>query len=141
MRRRPPRSTRTDTLFPYTTLFRSGHEVPVARLQATASEHLGQDEVGVRAAGIDAVEGVERQQEGAHVPSSSPECKRAPLAHAAAPMRGFPSGWIQISSTGPSTGSTVGPSPAGGTRSDEGRVGKGCVRKVNIRWVKDDKKK
>src|SRR3546814_7719233 len=26
MRRRPPRSTRTDTLFPYTTLFRSPHE-------------------------------------------------------------------------------------------------------------------
>src|SRR3546814_16152893 len=26
MRRRPPRSTRTDTLFPYTTLFRSGVE-------------------------------------------------------------------------------------------------------------------
>src|SRR3546814_13035256 len=25
MVRRPPRSTRTDTLFPYTTLFRSGH--------------------------------------------------------------------------------------------------------------------
>src|SRR3546814_2364667 len=25
MRRRPPRSTRTDTLFPYTTLFRSGN--------------------------------------------------------------------------------------------------------------------
>src|SRR3546814_9063093 len=25
MRRRPPRSTRTDTLFPYTTLFRSAH--------------------------------------------------------------------------------------------------------------------
>src|SRR3546814_1165189 len=25
MIRRPPRSTRTDTLFPYTTLFRSGH--------------------------------------------------------------------------------------------------------------------
>src|SRR3546814_18593251 len=27
MIRRPPRSTRTDTLFPYTTLFRSEHEV------------------------------------------------------------------------------------------------------------------
>src|SRR3546814_16568216 len=27
MIRRPPRSTRTDTLFPYTTLFRSGEEV------------------------------------------------------------------------------------------------------------------
>src|SRR3546814_3607387 len=28
MIRRPPRSTRTDTLFPYTTLFRSGADVP-----------------------------------------------------------------------------------------------------------------
>src|SRR3546814_14061192 len=28
--RRPPRSTRTDTLFPYTTLFRSGPERPVS---------------------------------------------------------------------------------------------------------------
>src|SRR3546814_15254216 len=27
MIRRPPRSTRTDTLFPYTTLFRSAHEI------------------------------------------------------------------------------------------------------------------
>src|SRR3546814_9285244 len=34
MRRRPPRSTRTDTLFPYTTLFRSrGAEDPVAQLR------------------------------------------------------------------------------------------------------------
>src|SRR3546814_9339360 len=31
MIRRPPRSTRTDTLFPYTTLFRSA-DAPVARL-------------------------------------------------------------------------------------------------------------
>src|SRR3546814_6019436 len=30
MIRRPPRSTRTDTLFPYTTLFRSLNEKPVA---------------------------------------------------------------------------------------------------------------
>src|SRR3546814_6346059 len=29
MIRRPPRSTRTDTLFPYTTLFRSCHDVDV----------------------------------------------------------------------------------------------------------------
>src|SRR3546814_15371192 len=27
MKRRPPRSTRTDTLFPYTTLFRSGDDL------------------------------------------------------------------------------------------------------------------
>src|SRR3546814_10018745 len=31
MLRRPPRSTRTDTLFPYTTLFRSWHRVAAAR--------------------------------------------------------------------------------------------------------------
>src|SRR3546814_1795384 len=30
MIRRPPRSTRTDTLFPYTTLFRSGANMPIA---------------------------------------------------------------------------------------------------------------
>src|SRR3546814_16957252 len=30
MRRRPPRSTRTDTLFPYTTLFRSQEKVRIA---------------------------------------------------------------------------------------------------------------
>src|SRR3546814_9919498 len=34
MIRRPPRSTRTDTLFPYTTLFRSG------RLSSAAARHL-----------------------------------------------------------------------------------------------------
>src|SRR3546814_4228131 len=39
MRRRPPRSTRTDTLFPYTTLFRS--EVDI-RSQAERHEHLVQ---------------------------------------------------------------------------------------------------
>src|SRR3546814_1379942 len=31
MIRRPPRSTRTDTLFPYTTLFRSGHSIGARR--------------------------------------------------------------------------------------------------------------
>src|SRR3546814_6382758 len=33
MRRRPPRSTRTDTLFPYTTLFRSGERVVLPTLR------------------------------------------------------------------------------------------------------------
>src|SRR3546814_17725150 len=39
MIRRPPRSTRTDTLFPYTTLFRSrgiGSAAMIARMQPTA---------------------------------------------------------------------------------------------------------
>src|SRR3546814_16385728 len=39
MRRRPPRSTRTDTLFPYTTLFRS--------LEERALEELGLDPDGL----------------------------------------------------------------------------------------------
>src|SRR3546814_12596442 len=38
MTRRPPRSTRTDTLFPYTTLFRSTHIVTLG-LRAEGPEH------------------------------------------------------------------------------------------------------
>src|SRR3546814_7427441 len=40
MIRRPPRSTRTDTLFPYTTLFRSS-KLPKALSMAPASAPLG----------------------------------------------------------------------------------------------------
>src|SRR3546814_5646679 len=40
MIRRPPRSTRTDTLFPYTTLFRSLQEAHQARRLAAAREPL-----------------------------------------------------------------------------------------------------
>src|SRR3546814_11575974 len=41
MIRRPPRSTRTDTLFPYTTLFRSlGEQLP-ARQRAAGVRHPG----------------------------------------------------------------------------------------------------
>src|SRR3546814_486904 len=36
MRRRPPRSTRTDTLFPYTTLFRSWHVIAAGRAALAA---------------------------------------------------------------------------------------------------------
>src|SRR3546814_17310487 len=47
MIRRPPRSTRTDTLFPYTTLFRSGRSVALAEevdgkgIVAELGQHLG----------------------------------------------------------------------------------------------------
>src|SRR3546814_6117157 len=44
MLRRPPRSTRTDTLFPYTTLFRSRLiAVAVAALTLTAGQAFAQD--------------------------------------------------------------------------------------------------
>src|SRR3546814_12017289 len=39
MIRRPPRSTRTDTLFPYTTLFRSGSISCCAKARCTAGEN------------------------------------------------------------------------------------------------------
>src|SRR3546814_17297317 len=39
MIRRPPRSTRTDTLFPYTTLFRSMPRTPAARLHSVPQLH------------------------------------------------------------------------------------------------------
>src|SRR3546814_4499734 len=43
MIRRPPRSTRTDTLFPYTTLFRSSYQQPyhVARMFASLDHISG----------------------------------------------------------------------------------------------------
>src|SRR3546814_5597234 len=40
MIRRPPRSTRTDTLFPYTTLFRSRHGPPMSSQERPLSPHL-----------------------------------------------------------------------------------------------------
>src|SRR3546814_5495438 len=45
MIRRPPRSTRTDTLFPYTTLFRSGRRIVVVvdGEAATRIDHMIQN--------------------------------------------------------------------------------------------------
>src|SRR3546814_12324172 len=43
MIRRPPRSTRTDTLFPYTTLFRSEHARIHAEERQRADERVGHD--------------------------------------------------------------------------------------------------
>src|SRR3546814_12354035 len=40
MIRRPPRSTRTDTLFPYTTLFRSAFEAKARREEVIRSNEL-----------------------------------------------------------------------------------------------------
>src|SRR3546814_1171475 len=51
MIRRPPRSTRTDTLFPYTTLFRSTD--PAGRLLGPLkATHYGVGDVGLLSTGI-----------------------------------------------------------------------------------------
>src|SRR3546814_10336559 len=47
MIRRPPRSTRTDTLFPYTTLFRSSSHWRASRRDAQRRRSLA-EEVGMR---------------------------------------------------------------------------------------------
>src|SRR3546814_5604279 len=48
MIRRPPRSTRTDTLFPYTTLFRSGRPAGIAERDQVAVAAPGNVEDHVR---------------------------------------------------------------------------------------------
>src|SRR3546814_10117415 len=61
MIRRPPRSTRTDTLFPYTTLFRSEDVQPAqfgggsrhSRLQRIRIDAVGLDRQALAAAGLD----------------------------------------------------------------------------------------
>src|SRR3546814_19638062 len=49
MIRRPPISTRTDTLFPYTTLFRSGGR-RAARVTGGSDERAGSEQIGRGAA-------------------------------------------------------------------------------------------
>src|SRR3546814_11655165 len=59
MNRRPPRSTRTDTLFPYTTLFRSGRDVIADEAEDHHHDMLGnadrvaEGDLGHRDAGLD----------------------------------------------------------------------------------------
>src|SRR3546814_14214254 len=89
MTRRPPRPTRTDTLFPYTTLFRSpGHEIG-ADLPAEAGDGIVQDRVERlgpdRHAPVDAgrialqPSGRRRLQDGlGHVPVLSPRVVARP---------------------------------------------------------------
>src|SRR3546814_20738931 len=51
MIRRQPRSTRTDTLFPYTTLFRSGVNGAVWRLRGDSAAYNGNDAAAMEAYG------------------------------------------------------------------------------------------
>src|SRR3546814_4223162 len=51
MIRRPPRSTRTDTLFPYTTRFRSTPEGAIATLSTAAEAAIKSDDFKARAQG------------------------------------------------------------------------------------------
>src|SRR3546814_4215459 len=61
--RRPPRSTRTDTLFPYTTLFRSVVAMAPAEPQQVVAQRLGQ--IAHIAIGLDAERAAAFRQLGA----------------------------------------------------------------------------
>src|SRR3546814_11306246 len=124
MRRRPPRSTRTDTLFPYTTLFRS--------LEGEAEAFGGRRGAGVERGvlGLRQVDQllivaeVERQQlfggligGGAQLAQIDAEL-RVEGAHAV--QRAVDVDGVVMSSC---------------ARSEERRVGKECVRTVRSRWA------
>src|SRR3546814_10313191 len=59
MIRRTPRSARTDTLFPYPTLFRSHRKVDVAALARLLAAHQGRKDAGRRHRGGGIVGGLE----------------------------------------------------------------------------------
>src|SRR3546814_13448876 len=66
MIRRPPRSTRTDTLFPYTTLFRSERHTPKPKGQDASGKrqrHAAEDQNGIAGGAKSAVEQQEDQRE------------------------------------------------------------------------------
>src|SRR3546814_13669368 len=111
MRRRPPRSTRTDTLFPYTTLFRSeGDGVDEVVTPVRDLPHPDQD----RGPGID----------GTH------------RAIARAWLRTTLPFWVDASTMAPSPSRQilVTMESCGQTRSEERRVGKECVSTCRSRW-------
>src|SRR3546814_1414052 len=61
MIRRPPRSTRTDTLFPYTTLFRSHRQLTGAAFEAGRNASLQSDRPAfARPPGLDPAQGTMR---------------------------------------------------------------------------------
>src|SRR3546814_10108705 len=82
MIRRPPRSTRTDTLFPYTTLFRSE-----ADRECRAGAHLQEaGEAGRRRAGGGEHRCIQDEEAGGRGPARLPRALRVPIA-ASSPLR------------------------------------------------------
>src|SRR3546814_20053405 len=123
MIRRPPRSTRTDTLFPYTTLFRS--------LPFVGSE-LSQHDRWRDMAGLD------RPYEAQHVfPLLTDDVGADTLAQQRGDGR---IGRERRDRREPPVGE-VAQARAEAERSDERRVGQECVRTCRYRWLPDHSKK
>src|SRR3546814_19623947 len=113
MIRRPPRSTRTDTLFPYTTLFRSASETSEAAIEAASLSELNNSAAP------------KRSQKKFFTPPAIPERPSESLAGeptSIATPRGVPERFHT----------------AKRRRAEESRVGKECVRPCRSRWLPDN---
>src|SRR3546814_11065823 len=109
MIRRPPRSTRTDTLFPYTTLFRSAADARQHHLARALAERNDADHRG------DPDDDAEHGEEGAQA---------VRLHRAQRHDEGL----------GETIGDGTQRSPPGDGRSEERRVGTECVSTGRSRW-------
>src|SRR3546814_17087004 len=118
MRRRPPRSTRTDTLFPYTTLFRSAVDLAVEQ-----RERRTEADPRIRLRGFENAAGV-----------INPPCR-------AAMGRWQREALTEGPCRGPSTTRYAGGPPPHAFRSVERRVGKACVSQRLSRGAKSHYKK
>src|SRR3546814_20218672 len=119
MIRRPPRSTRTDTLFPYTTLFRS---VDLAAVAFVLAAIRPDDIILEPSAGNGLLVAHCRDHAGLQLNEYAAP-RRARLAHA------FPDALV----TG-HDGATINSTLADAPKSEERRVGKECVRTCRSRW-------
>src|SRR3546814_16755292 len=128
MIRRPPRSTRTDTLFPYTTLFRS---VVIDNSSAFRYD----DDVPLVVAEVNP-EAMANRPRGI---IANPNCSTmqllvalAPIHHAVGIERINVATYQSVSGAGRSAMEELGKQ-----RSEERRVGKECVRTCRSRWSPD----
>src|SRR3546814_17550875 len=131
MIRRPPRSTRTDTLFPYTTLFRSLLERPL-------------DAVGVDRRHRSGMPGIDCAQEGEGFGAAQLAQDDAIGAHAKRGRYEVVGGHGRLAERAAGRDQADGivvrqPDPGG--RSEERRVGNECVSTCRARWSRSHIKK
>src|SRR3546814_16847343 len=119
MRRRPPRSTRTDTLFPYTTLFRSPNmhivDFRITRFQFARDRVIGDSQVcadDVHVAALELVYSTGRTGRGLVQSLFHPLPAGAGLArvfpHEAGPVAAAPSAFALATQASARTGGTNG---------------------------------
>src|SRR3546814_16109229 len=118
MTRRPPRSTRTDTLFPYTTLFRARR--PAVHHRAFADMGAQIDEAGHQHRARRDIGAAPHDRAGNGAKARLPEIGLAPALELRRPL------------VTPMRGEAR---PACDERSDERLVGKECVSTGRSRWM------